>query len=255
LSEGIDQGRVTRELARKRVLSIGSIPGGEARRALWAELISEGEAEIVALAMDVCVREAFDVVNIRLAWAALFDFDLIVELVGPGIFSEILRAANSLGLEGPPLILEYHGPNRRAEELPPLPDPIGDRLSLGHKKTAARGMRSHLLERLLKDPDPRVVREVLRNPRLREEEVLAIASRRPSTEELFKHLVRSTRWIVRQPVARAIAMNPYAPVRLALMLMVTLPSTVLSEIGKIEGLHPEVRSGALKLIALRGERV
>ncbi|PLX45421.1 MAG: hypothetical protein C0609_03185 [Deltaproteobacteria bacterium] len=255
MSEAGAIGRFTRDEARKRVISIGSITGGDARRSLWVELIGQSVPEFAALAIDVCVREAFDELKIRLAWSALLDFSAVVERAGPGRFSEILRAANAIGLEGPPLILEYSGPNRGADKLPPLPDPLGDRLSLGHKKTAARGMRSHLLERLLKDPDPRVVREVLRNPRLREEEVLAIASRRPSSEELFNHLARATRWIVRQPVARAIAMNPYAPVRLALMLMVTLPDTVLAEAAKIEGLHPAVRSGALKLIALRGERV
>jgi hypothetical protein len=126
-----------------------------------------------------------------------------------------------------------------------------DSRTLGQRKAAARGRRSPLLDRLLTDPDPRVVREVLRNPRLREWEVVAIASRRPCPGEVLELLAASETWLRRPAVRRAMVFNPHTPPRLALALAVLLTAPELGEVAQRERLHPAVRDGAVQILGWR----
>ncbi|MBI5443448.1 MAG: hypothetical protein HY900_19820, partial [Deltaproteobacteria bacterium] len=109
---------------------------------------------------------------------------------------------------------------------------------------AARGLRGPLLDRLLKDPDPRVVREILRNPRLRESEVLAIASRRPCPTDVLRWLARAEAWIFRPAVRRALVLNPFTPPELSLALLPTLSATELLEVADQGPVHRAIRAGA-----------
>jgi hypothetical protein len=179
------------------------------------------------------------------AYLPLLDLPRFSELAGPDRLAAVLLEARAAASEGCVLLLEYPGPSRDSGDLAAPPDPLIERLSLGHRKTAARGVRGPTLDRILQDPDPRVVEELLRNPRLRESEVLAIAARRPSLERVFWSLARCERWIQRPAVRRAVALNPYAPPRLAAAVVVTLGERDLLDIAGEAGLHPAVRDAAL----------
>lgn len=233
---------------------LASVEGEEVRRALWAEALSSLDPAEAARVLDRVARQAAlrrpEAVS---AYLALLNLPALVERVGPGPMAGILAAAQTGGLEGCLLLLEYRGPPAAPEDLGPPPDPLLDTLTLGHRKTAARGPRSSVLDRILRDPDPRVVGEILRNPRLREAEVLAIASRRPCTEAVFSLLVRTGAWLRRPAVQRAVVRNPFAPPRLAAALAPLLRDPELEEIAKDEGLHPAVRDGALLVLAWRRE--
>lgn len=234
---------------------IASVEGWPSRLALWGELFSvRGGESAAADLLDEAVRGAArrDAEATR-AYLPLLDLDALTSRVGPGRLADVLHAARLGARDAALLLLEHPGAPLGPERIGPPPDPVLDTLSLGHRKTAARGPRAPLLERILKDPDPRVVAEVLRNPRLREAEVLVIASRRPSPAEVFHLLARSEPWISRPSVRAAIAQNPYAPTRLAVAMVVLLPDPLLREIAHEEGLHPGVRDGALSVLRWRSE--
>jgi hypothetical protein len=231
---------------------IASVEAAAARLALWAEALAADSAIEAARLLDEAVRRA----ALRepaavAAFLPLLDAPELLARVGPGRLAELLDAARGEDRPGCLLLLEHPGPPVAADRLGPPPDPLLETLSLGHRRAAARGRRSGLLDRILRDPDPRVVAEVLRNPRLREAEVLAIASRRPCPEEVFWLLLRTGGWLRRPALQRAVVLNPYAPPRLASGLAVLLTGPDLDAVANAEGLHPAVRDGALLVLGWR----
>jgi len=110
-------------------------------------------------------------------------------------------------------------------------------ITLGERKALARGpVERHLLDRLLRDPDPMVIEILLANPRLTEPDVVRMAARRPTTPDAQRLIFRSERFIVRYEVKLALASNPYTPSALASRLVPLLSETdrrSLAEDGKL----------------------
>ncbi len=231
---------------------MAAVDGRAPRLALWAEAAAELPPDEIARRIEAATRAAaLRTPGSTGPYLALLDLPELGRRAGPGVLARVLHAARDLELEAALLVLEHPGRTTPppAENLPP--DPILDTLPLGRRKTLARGPRTPLLDRLRADPDPRVVREVLRNPRLRETEVLAVASRRPAREETAWLLVRTGGWLNRPAVQRALVWNPWTPARLAVGLAVLLPDPELERIAREKGLHPAVREGALEVLAWR----
>ena len=234
------------------IRKIAAVEAAESRLALWAEALAglapPDGARLLAAAVRAALSRRPGAVR---AYLPLLRLDDLAARTGPGRLAEVLEAARELDLGEALLILEHPGRPRSPGGLGHPPDPLVEAVTLGHRKAAARGPRSPLLDRLLGDPDPRVIREVLRNPRLREAEVVAIASRRPCPEGVFLLLAGSEAWIRRPAVQGAVLRNPHAPPRLALALLVLQPGPLLCELANDEGLHPAVREGALQVLGWR----
>jgi hypothetical protein len=131
------------------------------------------------------------------------------------------------------------------DETAPRPtEPIGVRISL------ARRQISGLIERLLFDPDPRVVQTVLGNPRLTEAEVIKLAASRRATPAVLEAIAEDDRWIVRYPVKVALANNPAAPNRLVLRILPHLMQQDLRELAA-GAAHGTVRVQASALLIIR----
>jgi hypothetical protein len=101
----------------------------------------------------------------------------------------------------------------------------GRAVTLGERKALARGGRRELLVALLGDPDAQVIRALLENPRLTEKDVVSVAARRPLRADVSRAIFAS-RWLARYHVKRALVMNPWTPIELAVRL---LPSLVASD--------------------------
>jgi len=135
-----------------------------------------------------------------------------------------------------------------------VPDGL-EYLTLGEKKSMARGERSLTWEKLLLDLDHSVIRNILRNPRITEREVLRISSRRPCPGAVLKEVYQSQRWIQRYRVKRALAFNPYTPVAIGKSLIGSLLLSDLQEAARDRGLDPSVREWANNLLKKRkGEK-
>jgi len=115
--------------------------------------------------------------------------------------------------------------------------------TLGERKSLARGAPRETLDRLLRDPEPQVIRLLLRNPRLVERDVVLVAARRPAQPEVIRELMASQKWISRYAIKRSIVLNPGVPNELALRLLPFMLRTHLSEIAKDPAL-PDVRQQA-----------
>jgi hypothetical protein len=97
--------------------------------------------------------------------------------------------------------------------LPRPKEPVGYRISLARRALAG------VLERLLFDPDARVVRILLGNSRLTEAEVLKLAASRRASPEALVAVAQDDRWIACYPVKVALANNPATPTRVVLGLL------------------------------------
>lgn len=130
-------------------------------------------------------------------------------------------------------------------DIVPRPkEPVGYRISLARRALAGA------IERLLFDPDARVVRVLLGNPRLTEAEVLKLAASRRASADALAAIAQDDRWIARYPVKVALANNPATPTRIVLGL---LPYLVQQDVRELSSSSPraEVRAQAASLLARR----
>jgi hypothetical protein len=118
-------------------------------------------------------------------------------------------------------------------------------LTLGHRKWMARLSDRNALERLLANPEPEVIHNLLDNPRITEQDVVLLAARRPAFAEVQLEIFNSRRWIPRYAVKRALVLNPYTPTDISLRLVGFIKLQDLRLIGSSPSL-PEALRGAAK---------
>jgi hypothetical protein len=148
---------------------------------------------------------------------------------------------------------------REAKLKPPklhaASDPVAAYLKrqvpLGEKRSLARGKDKDLLERLLFDPNPLVLRNLLGNPTLTEEWVLRVATRRPVAPDILHEVTQSRRWFGRYKVRLAVARNPYTPTDLAIRSVPELQVPDLKDMVTDGSLHEDVRRAASEELARR----
>ena len=150
------------------------------------------------------------------------------------------------------LLLETAPTEEEFEAERPL-DPRGRPLSLGERKSLARGSRRDILLKLVADPHPDVVEILLGNPQLTERDVLAISSRRPVSPLTLEQIVFSEKFRPRHPVRRSLCLNPNLPVPIAARLMTTLRDRDLRDMGADRNLAAELRLHARTLLGLRSQ--
>ena len=142
---------------------------------------------------------------------------------------------------------------KAAKEFDPREERSVDRemraKTLGMRRQLARAADPVTMLRLSTDPDPGVIRNLLRHPRLTEPDVVRMAARRPGRPEVLMEIFRSRKWGVRQRVRRALANNPYTPTEVALKLVELLPLPEVKGIAQDGALHEEVRRAARARLA------
>jgi hypothetical protein len=130
--------------------------------------------------------------------------------------------------------------------------PGGRELTLGERKSLARGRRREVLDRLLRDPDESVLTILLANPRITEADVVRLAARRPTTAAAQRTILRCERFIARYAVKRALVLNPYTPTDLSARLVVLLTQPDQHAVANDPSLNEAVREAARE--ALRSEK-
>ncbi len=121
-------------------------------------------------------------------------------------------------------------------------------ITLGERRALAKRNDKDTIDRLLSDPDPMVIRNLLSNPRVTEAEVVKIASKRPNSAEILKLVATHQKWSRRYPVIKAIVLNPYTPPRIATGLLEFLLAQDLKAVSEDRTLHPQVKMCASQLL-------
>jgi hypothetical protein len=126
-------------------------------------------------------------------------------------------------------------------------------MALGEKISLARIAGRGVLSALRRDGDPMVVRALLQNPRLVEDDVLAIASGTATAPSTLRTLAEGERWVARPAVRKAIARNPGTPRAVALRLLQGLSTMHLRELARAPRVPVLVKVAAQRLIESRSQ--
>jgi hypothetical protein len=116
-----------------------------------------------------------------------------------------------------------------------------EELPLGLRRSLAKGNDPQRLEQLARDSDALVIQNLLRNPRLREEDVVRIAALRPVALTTLVEVARSPRWSSRTRVRVALVRNPQCPVELGVKLLGLIPLASLREMRRDPDLPERVK--------------
>lgn len=127
-------------------------------------------------------------------------------------------------------------------------------LPLGVRRSAARSTDRNLIDRLLHDRNPRVVRLLLNNPRLIERDVIKMAANRPTEPKVLEEIAGHRRWSSRYRVRKALACNPYTPAPIARRLLPTLLQQDLAHVAGTRGLDPALKALAREILSSTSTR-
>ena len=129
-----------------------------------------------------------------------------------------------------------------------LPLQIAGRdLTVGERRSLARRPTREELARLLLDPHPLVLSQLLQCPTLTEHDVISMVTRRPPRAEALRLLIESPRWIARRRVRLSIILNPGSHHGIALPFVATLPREDLSLIASTTTINQTLRTVAHEL--------
>jgi hypothetical protein len=119
----------------------------------------------------------------------------------------------------------------RSRSEPPIPDyGTGRELTVGERRSLARSNNRKVLEKLLRDPHPLVLRQLLGNPRLTEDDIVRLAARRPLHRATVEVLAESPRWLRSQRVRLTLLLNPGTPEPVSMPLLAVCTRCELIEV-------------------------
>jgi hypothetical protein len=144
--------------------------------------------------------------------------------------------------------------NPREERLPDYGR--GRPLTLGERKSLARRPDRSMMDRLFTDPHPDVIRGLLKNPKVTEDDVVRLAARRPGRAEILAEVARSPKWVHRARVRLTLLLNPSTPLELAVPITGLLVRQELKLVAEATHVADAVRALCLEHLERRppGER-
>ena len=161
---------------------------------------------------------------------------LALRLLSLLFWNEQLKVATNIRL---PMALRVASESRLKERLPEL--------EAGEKISIAYSAPTGILRKLALENDDKIIRALLRNPRLREQEVIAIV-RRESTSGLVLRVVSlSERWVHRPAVRTALVSHSNTPIHVALLLLQDVPERELRTLLR--------ESELPRVVAMRAEQI
>ncbi len=119
-------------------------------------------------------------------------------------------------------------------------------ISSGEKLSLARRASGRVAGVLLLDPDPRIIRAALENPRMTEALIVRALTRLGASSALVLAVCNHSKWSLRREVRIALLRNEKTPMGYALEFARTLPVAVLKEILESSRWPQSVKSSLLK---------
>ncbi|MCA9601527.1 MAG: hypothetical protein KC417_05870, partial [Myxococcales bacterium] len=175
-----------------------------------------------------------------------------VALADPTMLAPRAEAALVAATRGQIEVARLLAQDRRGDDQEPgrVPDFGGARpLTLGERKTLARTSDRRLILKALRDPHPDVIRILLKNPRLIEDDVVRLAATRPIDPSILLAVFTDLRWVLRYRVRRTLVYNPHTPLDVALQLALNLNDQDLRAVSDSKSLRAELRDLTKRMLA------
>lgn len=249
-----DREAAAREESERLIRRLKSLPEAAMRRQVLVEKLQEMQPAGALVLFDEVTRGAARRKHAHLvALEAVHRAVLTGQEIGPlyELLAEVYRLAREEDNQAVAHLLMIARPSRGplgAEEVPG--DHEMSQLTLGQRRFLARCHDRTRLDRLLYDPDPGVVCNLLRNPHLTEQDVVRLASRRP-TRAVIQREIHQSRWGDRYRIRVSLVCNPYTPPELSVKLCGFLLRKELRQVAGDASLHQLVRDEARQLLRRR----
>lgn len=225
------------------------------QRAVMAERLNDMDSDTISELLNFIVsRSEQDDLKFKPIISIFRDIPYLIKVLGNEKLSEIYQLLDIKGYHNVRELMVPHPVRRRGksdDEL--LSSPEMDKLPLGTKKTLAKSSDKHILDKLIYEEHPIIIRNLLNNSRTTVNDVLKIITRRPIKKSILQEVIKSKRWIDRYIIKKAIIRNPYSPTNIALNLLHSMLFSDLGVIAKDAGLHYSIRAAAEKLIKKKRE--
>lgn len=236
------------------IADASALPEDEMRVTLLRKRLSTLSADEVVLFFEAFFKRKAHEKGVRKVMAALVDPAGLKRILGPERYAEARGASLRRGLKKVSRLFTEPMPRKTGVAGYDKEEEIKmELMTLGQRRALAKGHVKDMLDRLLSDPDPTVVANILNNPRITEKEVLKIASKRPNSPQILKLLAGHRTWSRRYNVIKAIALNPYSPPRVAVALLEFLLIQDIKAVSEDSTLHIEVRAGASEILEEKGK--
>ncbi|MBU1896430.1 hypothetical protein KKB55_01510 [Myxococcota bacterium] len=222
-----------------------SVPEVAMREVLWRDYLLQAPAEALCPAIHAMLAK----LRARQDPGHLAYLGLL-RLLGhdPSAATRLFEAAEAEGDERVLTLRADDTPSlvAKADELLPIPVFPNREVTLGERRALARRPDKDVLDKLLSDPDERVIAHLLNNPRIIERDVLKLTSKRPVRAEVLAQVFAHPRWGARPMVQISLVENPYTPVYLAAGLVLMLEAKQLKALLRDPAAHPIVRARAAR---------
>jgi hypothetical protein len=155
----------------------------------------------------------------------------LADVFGPRRMSELVQTAQESGaFEIVSILMDF--PKEGGSDIPHQPFLDGGlrEMPLGVRKELARRPDFKLIDRIARDQDHRVIRNLLNNSRLTEHDVVRIAATRPTSAKVLEAINDHPKWTHRRRVKKAIVLNPHTPPALAMRLLAFMKFQDLEQI-------------------------
>lgn len=126
-----------------------------------------------------------------------------------------------------------------------------DEMALGEQTHLARTTGRAVLSVLVRRGSAEVVSALLQNPRLTEDDLVALCSHRNTPPAILEMVARDPRWTRRYRVRQVLVHHEGAPLAVILGLLTGLLSTELEEIARRPDRPPVVRLAARRILRQR----
>jgi hypothetical protein len=127
----------------------------------------------------------------------------------------------------------------------------GRTLTLGERKSLARRPDRDMMARLLLDPHPEVIKRLLANPKLTEDDVVRLASKRPNRADVLSAIAQSEKWMHRSRVRMAVVLNPATPPDVSAPIVTLLMRQELKLVAQTTAVPRGVRALCLEHLERR----
>jgi hypothetical protein len=114
-------------------------------------------------------------------------------------------------------------------------------------KLALRGNREARML-LIRDSNKMIRRFVLQNPRVGDEEIIAIAKNRSADDELLRHIADSRDWTKNYQVRMSLVTNPKTPLVLSLRFLGGLNDRDIRMLAKSKNVSATVANAAKRIV-------
>ena len=239
-------------LATKFLLDLKALPEEGMGLALLGRRLSSLEPRAIAEFLDVIYKKTLPDKGARKVLALLID---------PADLKGILGAEKCRQVYMASIELELDKVSRLFTDLPPHKagrsgydkeeEARMESTTLGERRALSKLNIKDTIDRLLSDPDPMVITNILNNPRVTEREIIKIVSKRPNSSNILKLVATHRVWSKRYAVKLAIASNPYSLPRVSITLLELLLTQDLKVIAGDGNIHPQVRLSAGEIIRHR----